>query len=56
MENIKIEQILAILNFMILLIQVIIRSEIKRLEEKVEYIEKRLNKLENKTLYHKDVN
>jgi len=56
MENIKLEHILALLNFIMLLIQVIIRSEIKRLEEKIEYIEQRLNKLENKTVYHKNAN
>jgi polyhydroxyalkanoate synthesis regulator phasin len=54
MENIRLEHFLALLNFIILLIQVIIRSEIKRLEEKIEYFEERLKRLENKTLYCKD--
>jgi len=56
MENIKLEHILALLNFVILLIQVIIRAEIKRIEEKIEYFEDRLKRLENKTLYSKNAN
>jgi uncharacterized protein YoxC len=48
MENIKLEHFLALLNFVILLIQVVIRSEIKRLDEKIEYFEERIKVLEKK--------
>jgi uncharacterized protein YoxC len=46
MENIKLEHFLALLNFVVLLIQVVIRSEIKRLDEKLEYFEERIKTLE----------
>jgi uncharacterized protein YoxC len=48
MENLKLEHILALLNFVIFVFQVVIRSEIKRLEEKIEYFEERLKTLEKK--------
>jgi uncharacterized protein YoxC len=48
MENIKLDHILALLNFIVLLIQVVIRSEIKRLDEKLEYFEERIKMLEKK--------
>jgi uncharacterized protein YoxC len=48
MENIKFEHLIALLNFIILLIQVVIRAEIKRLDEKIEYFEDRIKTLEKK--------
>ena len=48
MEGLKFEHFIALLNFVILLIQVVIRSEIKRLDEKIEYFEDRIKTLETK--------
>jgi low affinity Fe/Cu permease len=48
MDSFKFEHFLALLNFIIFLIQVVIRSEIKRLDEKLEYFEDRVKTLENK--------
>jgi uncharacterized protein YoxC len=48
MESVKFEHLVAILNFIILLIQVVIRAEIKRLDEKIEYFEDRMKTLEKK--------
>ena len=48
MDSIKFEHFLALMNFIILLIQVIIRSEIKRIDEKIEYFEDRMKTLEKK--------
>jgi uncharacterized protein YoxC len=48
MDSIKLEHFLALLNFIILLIQVVIRAEIKRLDEKIEYFEERVKTLEKK--------
>jgi hypothetical protein len=48
MDDIKFEHLIALLNFIILLIQVVIRAEIKRLDEKIGYFEDRLKTLEKK--------
>lgn len=56
MDSIGLEHFLALLNFIILLIQVVIRAEIKRLDEKIEYFEERVKTLEKKIFYVKHDN
>lgn len=48
MDSFKLEHIMALLNFVILLIQVVIRAEIKRLDEKIGYFEERVKTIEKK--------
>jgi hypothetical protein len=46
MDNLRFDHFLALLNFVIFLFQVMIRAEIKRLDEKLEYLEERVKSLE----------
>jgi len=41
------QEILTVLNIMILLMQLYLRAEIKRLDEKIEILFKRTDKIEN---------